>query len=160
MVLPFFNFNVSGQHSEDKKQRQTGRIPYFFITAFLLLTENESCCPFDALQAQKDFHLVSVLPKNTEGALLCAAKDGIFRVRTRNGILTWRFVCAPQEVRGMVLCVPNLPSRGTNNTGNAGPHGDSPDRCPVATIQTARVQSSAPRHPVAPTLSSPPSRPS
>src|SRR5215472_5551734 len=36
MVLPFFNFNVSGQHSEDKKQRQTGRIPYFFITAFLL----------------------------------------------------------------------------------------------------------------------------
>src|SRR5215472_17591544 len=55
MVLPFFNFIVSGQHSEDKKQRQTGRIPYFFITAFLLLTENESCCLFDAFQAQKDF---------------------------------------------------------------------------------------------------------
>src|SRR5215470_3462575 len=56
MVLPFFNFNVSGQHNEDKKQRQTDRIPYFFITAFLLLPENESCCFLDALQAQKDFH--------------------------------------------------------------------------------------------------------
>jgi hypothetical protein len=41
MVLPFFNFNVSGQHTEDKKQRQTDRIPYFFITAFLLLPESD-----------------------------------------------------------------------------------------------------------------------
>jgi hypothetical protein len=41
MVLPFFSFNVSGQHTEDKKQRQTDRIPYFFITAFLLLPESD-----------------------------------------------------------------------------------------------------------------------